>query len=132
MFSKKFHIFKKFPFRKSVIFKNYVFSHKIPCFFKKFPIFKNSPFEKIRNFQNYVFSHPQNSVFFKKFRVFKNSPFEKVCTFQNYAFFNKICFVDINICVSPILYGTFVILYPTQLQNPAKNMRLSVLFQHST
>ena len=98
-------------------------------FFKKFRVFKNSPFErrsfntKFRVFQkNSVFSKiprsrdgvlTQNSVFFKKFRVFKNSPFEKVCTFQKVAFFNKIRFVGINIWVSPILYGTFVILYPS-------------------
>ena len=42
----KFHTFQKFPFRKSVIFKNYVFSHKIPCFSK------NSPFLKIPRSKN--------------------------------------------------------------------------------
>ena len=32
----------------------------------------------------------------------------------------KICFVDINICVSPSLYGTFVILYPLNFKSLQK------------
>ena len=81
-------------------------------FFKNFRTFKNSPFEKVRFFKITSFD--------TKFRVFKNSPFEKVCTFQKVAFFNKIRFVDINIWVSPTLYGTFVILYPSTSKNLQK------------
>ena len=123
VFFQKFPIFKNSPIERwsfntkfRVFQKNSVFS-KIPrsrdgvltqnsVFFKKFPVFKNSPFDK-RSF------HTKFHVFSKIPHIQKNSPFEKVCTFQKVAFFNKIRFVGINIWVSPILYGTFVILYPS-------------------
>ena len=84
--------------------------------FQKFRTFKIPVQETEFSFKRWSFN--------TKFLIFKNSPFEKkyillkkVYTFEKVDFFNKIRFVNINICVSPILYGTFDIFTPLNFKN---------------
>ena len=109
VFFKKFRIFQKIPVRKKLdLFKKSTFDTKFRVF-QKIPHFSKIPrSKKSRLFQ-------QNMIHRHKHLFFPNAL--SCCKFLTF---------------STSLFGTFVILYPAQLQNPAEYMLLIVLFQRST
>ena len=119
MYSKNSVLFiKSRVFKNSGLFKRPSFS-ETPSFLPKDGVFKfRAFFQNFRVFSKIPCFFSKLPCFFKNSVLFKNSPFEtpsihkKDGVFIKSRFFNKIHFVNINIWISLILYGTFDILYP--------------------